>query len=229
MAGLVEMASAIMGGAQRRLEIAAANVSNGATPGYKRVSPVRSSSSPYAQAADRVRVGMDQGKLRATGRPLDLAIAGEGLFQVRAGDRLLYTRQGQFSVDADGAVVSAQGHPLQQAGGGDLIVGAGAVVVDPDGTVTEDGRPVGRIALFRTTDAANLSPVNGTLFALTDAEEVDAPQLRQAMLEASTVELGTEMVSMMAALREADAGAKLVQTYDDLIGRAITTFGGTGR
>jgi flagellar basal-body rod protein FlgG len=49
------------------------------------------------------------------------------------------------------------------------------------------------------------------------------------MVEASNVAMGEEMVTMMAALRQAENGARIVQLYDDLLGRAITTFGQGGR
>lgn len=225
MAGLVDAATAIMGGAQRRLEIAARNISNGTTPGYKTVSDVEDGG-----AGPQVfRANMAQGRMQRTGRSLDMAITGDGLFQVRVGSQLLYTRQGQFSIGRDGAVVTPQGFPLQQAGGGDLILDRASVEVAADGTVTDDGRPVARIAVFSGPDGAAPVPVDGSLFSIAGAEEVADPQLRQAVLESSNTELGGEMVSVMLALREADGGARLVQAYDDLTGRAVTTFGGMGR
>ena len=59
--------------------------------------------------------------------------------------------------------------------------------------------------------------------------EVASPELRQGMIEGSNVALADEMVSMMDALRQAEGGAHLVQTYDDLMGRAISTLGQGGR
>lgn len=223
--GLVDAASAIMGGAQRRLEIAARNISNGTTPGYKTVSGVDDAGT----ARQAFRANMAQGRMQRTGRPLDLAIGGEGLFQVRVGSQLFYTRQGQFSIDGDGAVVTPQGFPLQQAGGGDLMLDRASVEVAADGTVTDDGRPVGRVAVFAGAEGAAPVPVDGSLFSIANPEEVATPQIRQAVLEASNTELGGQMVAVMLALREADGGARLVQAYDDLLGRAVTTFGGMGR
>jgi flagellar basal body rod protein FlgG len=57
------------------------------------------------------------------------------------------------------------------------------------------------------------------------ASPMDAPALAQGALEASNVSAGAEMITMMAALREAQAGQRLMGVYDDLLGRAITTFG----
>jgi flagellar basal-body rod protein FlgG len=123
------------------------------------------------------------------------------------------------------------GHRLQQAGGGDIVVQDGRIEIAADGTILEDGRPVARIALYLPGNETELRPEGGSLFSFGAAEpqEVGAPQLRQGALETSNVTLGDEMVSMMAALRQAESGARLVQVYDDLLGRAITTFGQGGR
>jgi flagellar basal-body rod protein FlgG len=181
------------------------------------------------EAALRLRSDLGQGRLSRTENPLDVAISGAGLFQLRAGEEIVYSRQGHFRVAEDGTVVSGQGHVLQQAGGGDLSLQSSAVEITEDGTILDAGRPVARIALFAPADGVSLEASGGgTIFAAgsREMEEVAAPALRQGMVEASNVVLGDEMVAMMAALRQAESGARLVQLYDDLLGRAITTFGG---
>lgn len=166
-----------------------------------------------------------------TGNPLDLAISGAGFFQLRSGDEIVYSRQGQFRLAADGTVVTPQGYALQQAGGGDLVLEGAAVRILKDGTVLDQERPVGRIAIFGALAGRAPHPVSGSIFTIPDdaAEEIAAPELRQGMVEASNVTLGDEMVAMMAVLRQAEGGSRLVQLYDDLLGRAITTFGQGGK
>ncbi|NVL83980.1 flagellar hook-basal body complex protein, partial [Escherichia coli] len=101
MSGLVDAATALLSASERKLEVAAHNVANVSTPGFKRqigfsqllqASPndVR----PLPEVA--VRRNFAQGKLTETRNPFDLAISGDGFFQLRAGDRLVYSRQGQF-------------------------------------------------------------------------------------------------------------------------------------
>lgn len=166
------------------------------------------------------------GHLDSTGSALDLAISGPGLFQLKDGEAIVYSRQGQFRRLEDGRVANAQGHVLQQAGGGDLIVGSSAVEILADGTVIEDEHPIGRIALYAPEEGVTLEPLSGSLFAARgEVAEVDQPQLRQGMLESSNVVLGDEMVTMMAALRQAESGGRLATLYDELMGRAITTLG----
>lgn len=174
---------------------------------------------------------MTAGKLTSTGRKLDLAIGGPGYFQLRSGDRMVYSRQGNFALDADGRVVTPQGYVLQQAGGGDLVLEKGDVSIALDGTILDGDKAAGRISVFQPADDAKITALDGSLFMMDSGVVSELPNasLRQGSLESSNVSLGDEMVSMMAALRGAETGAKLVQIYDDLMGKAISTFGQTGR
>jgi len=232
MSGLIESATAILSASQRRLEVAAHNVANISTPGYKRqvgFSALVGADVPNGAVEPGFAIGRDfaPGKLTSTSNPLDIAIDGDGMFQLRAGDRLIYTRQGQFSRAADGTVVTPQGYVLQQSGGGDLVLDSAQVSILQDGTILDDGVPVARLAAF-SGDPATLTPVGESYFAAPGGgmESVTDATFRQGMVEASNVEIGDEMVTMMASLRQSEVGARLVQTYDQLLGSAISTFGG---
>ena len=168
-----------------------------------------------------------QGKLVATDNPLDMAISGPGFFQVRAGDAVLYSRQGQFRLDDEGRVVSPQGYVLQQAGGGDLVLASADVAIADDGTVLSNDRPVARVALFASEDSAALTRVGESFYRAPETAMVsdDVSIVRQGMIEASNTSLGDEMVTMTQAVRQAETGARLIQVYDDLMGRAISTLG----
>lgn len=239
MPGLITSAEAVMRASERRLEAASANVANVSTPGYKRqvsfADLVGASGAGEMDSVDtlltHVRADMAQGKLAATGNPLDIAISGDGMFALRNGTEIVYSRQGQFHLAADGTVTTAQGLVLQQAGGGDLVLDHAAVTIAADGAVTDGGQTVGKIALFAAPAGSIVDPIGGSMFRMSQGagEEVASPQLRQGMVEASNVSIGDEMVTMMAALRQAESGAKLAQTWDDLLGRVITNFGGGGQ
>jgi flagellar basal-body rod protein FlgF len=235
MSGLIESATAILSVSERRLEVAAGNVANISTPGFKRkvgFSDLLQSNSPDVhQSLLSLRSDFAQGALVSTGNPLDLAISGDGFFQLRAGDRLIYSRQGQFRVGSDGAVVTPQGYVLQQAGSGDLVLDHAAVSILEDGTVLDHGAPVARIGLFSAADPQAMTPVGESHFAAPGGimENAQSAIVRQGMVEGSNVSLGDEMVSTMAVMRQSEMGARLVQVYDDLLGRAITSFGQGGR
>ena len=232
MSGLVDSATAVMRASSTRVDRAAVNVANVSTPGFKR--QLQSSDrvdGDFAATLSRLRVDMQAGKPVETGRPLDLAINGDGFFQLKAGDQLVYSRQGNFSLATDGRVITPQGYALQQAGGGDLVLGIGTAKIAADGTILDGDKPLGQIAVYSIRDGAAATPLDGSLFTLAegDAEAIATPSLRQGAVEASNVSLGDEMISMMGALRGAETGAKLVQVYDDLMGKAISTFGQVGR
>jgi flagellar basal-body rod protein FlgG len=182
------------------------------------------------QASIAVARDFHQASLTATSNPLDIAISGNGFFQLRAGDSILYSRQGQFRLAADGTVVTPQGYALQQAGGGDLVLEHQAVTILEDGTVLDNNVPVARLGVFAPADPASLQPVGESFFAAPGAMEA-APDamLRQGMIENSNVALGDEMVAMTAAVRQSETGARLVQIYDDLMGRVISSLGQSGR
>ncbi|WP_375397087.1 flagellar hook-basal body protein [uncultured Sphingomonas sp.] len=235
MSGLIDTATMIMRASSQRIDVAAINVANVSTSGFKRqlrgADAMASATAPFDAALARVRVDLAAGKLMDTGRPLDLAINGDGYFQLRAGDRLVYSRQGGFALAADGRVLTPQGYALQQVGGGDLVLDTATFKVAGDGTVLDGDRALGRITVMRAREGSDAEAIDGALFAIRDdaVEDVAAPSLRQGALEASNVLLGDEMISMMGALRGAETGARLVQVYDDLMGKAISTFGQVGR
>jgi flagellar basal-body rod protein FlgG len=210
-------------------------MSNVATTGYKRrigfsqLLPQASEISPAQEPSISEVADFRQGKMTPTGNPLDLAISGPGFFQLRAGDQLIYSRQGHFRLAPDGSVVNARGHVLQEAGGGDLVLGTAAVAVLADGTVLEGDRPVARIAVLAPPDSVRMDSISEAHFALPPGvamEESADALVRQGMAEGSNVAMGDEMVTVMAAMRQAESGARLVQVYDELLGRALTMLGG---
>lgn len=224
-----EVAAQILSRAGQRAEVAAQNITNASTPGYRRRIGFDAllAAGTALRAESRTATDFGAGRLGQTGNLTDLAIAGDGFFAVRGEEELLYTRHGQFRRDDLGRLVNADGLALQTLEGGDLIVGDGDFEVSADGVVTRGGEPVGRIALYDFSDRAVLTPRGAGAFAAGAGEPIpaDAPSIRQAMLEGSNVGMGDEMVAMMEALRRAETGQRLVNTWDDLMGRALNLFG----
>lgn len=232
MADLIESARGILSQTERRMEVTANNVANLTTSGFKTTrlySDVSTEAGTRApQTLLRERLDLDQGRLVKTDNPLDLAIGGAGFFRLRGADGAVsYTRSGQFKLAEGGRVVTAQGHALQTTDGADLIVPNGQFAIGADGTVLDGERPIARIGLYQPAAGTEMRGLGGSLFAVAGdwVEEVAAPDLRQGMIENSNVALADEMVSMMDALRQAEGGARLVQAYDDLMGKAISTLG----
>ena len=230
--GLIEIGGAILSRAAERVDVCAQNLTNVTTPGYKArtqfSSLIAATANNSSSDAKPKNAGIDftNGALQNTGNPLDLAISGSGFFAVRdTSGATLYTRNGQFSRDSDGRLVTSGGSILQSLSG-DLVAGHGDLKILSDGTVLNDGAPVGRVALANFADQNDLRSVGGSLFSAPQGSAKPAVgEVRQGMLEASNVSTALEMVTIMQDLRSAGAGAHVVQLYDDLMGRAVTAFG----
>jgi flagellar basal-body rod protein FlgG len=229
--GLVEIGGIILSRAAQRVEISAENLANATTPGYKARSSfstlIADDAAPSVVNAGSNPGGIDftNGALQNTGNPLDLAISGSGFFAVRDADQTFYTRSGQFSRDAQGHMTTPAGLILQSVSG-DMVLGAGDAKVLPDGTVTCDGEPAGRIAVMNFAEQKDLRRAGAGLFtAPAGAAKPASAEIRQGMLEASNVSTAVEMISIMSGLRSAGSGQRVVQLYDDLMGRAVTAFG----
>ena len=239
MPGLIEAATGILASSERRVETAAQNISNAATPGYKRqvafTQLLDRAAGPDAHETRATQLSFlsdfAQGKLRDTGRPLDLALFGPGFLRLRDGESYVYARGGSFAIGADGAVIDSMGRVLQEAGGSDLTLEGPAPQIAGDGSVIENGLPVAMIGLFEPASPSTLAALGGGLFRAPEAamQSASVSVIHQGRLESANVVMSDEMIAMMAASRQAEGGARLVQFYDQLIGQAITTFSRSGK
>jgi len=168
-----------------------------------------------------------QGSLKQTGNPLDVAIEGNGFFEITLpnGDSA-YTRDGSFKVNSEGNLVDGQGYPLAQgitleAGATDISISQnGLISYNLNGTTNE----VGPIQLFNFMNPAGLKPKGDNLFAATsvsgDPVEIDNANvsLRQGMVETSNVQLVNEMVDLITEQRAYEANSKAITTTDSMLG-----------
>jgi len=172
-----------------------------------------------------------QGDLSQTGNPLDLAIQGQGFFQVTMPDgSVAYTRAGQFHLDAQGNVVTADGNPIEPAI--TLPADALSVTVGQDGTVsvTQPGQTqasqVGSIQLAMFPNPGGLNSVGNNLFLATTASGdpiVGTPggaeglgSLQQGFLEQSNVDVVQEFVEMILSQRSYESNSRVVKAADEM-------------
>lgn len=171
------------------------------------------------------------GNLENTANPLDMAIGGDGFFQlVNAEGDLVYTRDGSFKLNAEGQVVTSNGYFLEP--GITFPADTEAVSITPDGIVMAsiygqtDAEEVGTIELARFINPGGLKSLGGNMYAETEASGqsiIGAPtsdgfgSLEQGWIENSNVELVEEMVNMITAQRAYDLNSKVIRTSDTMI------------
>ncbi len=215
-------------------EILANNLANLETPGYKRdrVAFRRELDAQISAAAsegqdvagEQVLVDFSQGSLEKTGRPLDFALEGKGFFAVETANGIRYTRAGNFSIDADGYLVTPLGDRVLGEGG-PIQLGNEEVRVAKDGEIWQGDVAVDRLRLVEFNDLTKLAKEGHNLFRLTDPSERELPaentRVLQGYLEGSNVNPIEEMVEMMLVYRNFEAEQKSVQVQDETLGKAI--------
>jgi len=171
-----------------------------------------------------------EGDLSPTGNPLDLAINGDGFFQIQHPDgTIAYTRDGAFKISGDGRIVNSDGFYLDPEI--TIPLDATAVSVGTDGTVEVkvagqiEPTTVGQIELARFVNPAGLEKLGRNLLVATRASGdplTDIPtqsglgQIDQGYLEMSNVKVVDEMVNMIVAQRAYEMNSKAIKTADDM-------------
>ena len=245
-----------MEGQQFKLDTIANNLANVATNGYKRggvvfedlmydsLRQVGAASSDQTQLPTGLQVGLgarvsastrnfSQGNLQQTGNNLDLAIKGQGFFQLQMPDgTTAYTRDGSFQLDPAGQIVTANGHVLQP--GITVPANAQSVTIAADGTVhatlpgQANAQSLGQLQLASFVNPGGLEPRGQNLYVETAASgtpDTGAPgndgrgALMQGYVEGSNVNVVEELVAMIATQRAYELNSKAIQTTDQMLAR----------
>lgn len=175
-----------------------------------------------------------QGSLTSTDNPLDIAIEGDGFFQIAMPDgRTGYTRAGNFNLSAEGQIVTGEGLVLQPAI--QVPEGAQSLTIGSDGTVSAqlpgqtETTQLGQIELARFVNPSGLQAMGDNLFtetAASGAPQVGVPAaegrgtLRQGMLESSNVNVVQELVDMIETQRAYEVNSKMIAATDEMLRNA---------
>jgi flagellar basal-body rod protein FlgG len=146
-----------------------------------------------------VTANLEQGPCEQTGLPTDLAILSEGFFAVQGTGGVEYTRNGGFTIDAEGYLALPAGQRLMGSSG-PLQVGGDGFTVAPDGSVQGPEGEIGKIPLYNTADPRTVVKGSDGLFDLPGAQAVNG-SIRQGYLEGSNVDMISEMTGLMASTR----------------------------
>ncbi len=226
---------------QRRMDVAANNLANVATAGFKADTLLfEELDGTNAEAEDDPRdirfvrdIGimrdMGQGPIAMTGNALDVALEGDGFFMVEGPDGVpLYTRDGAFTLTGDGRLVTSEGRAVLSSGGAPIVFDPQGETpsIGRDGAIRVAGAEVGRIGVASFAAPGALSKVGDNLW---DAQDL-APQefegvVVQGALEGSNVRPVLELTRLIEISRAYQSAARMVANADDLRQRAIQTLG----
>lgn len=200
-----------------------------ATPGVRTIAqqivsaPAGPSERVYA-APHAVRTTFEPGRIRLTGNPLDVAIQGNGFFEVKTLQGVRYTRNGIFSLDNQRRLVTNTGYPVMGAKG-EIKIPPGTLQINNIGAIQVDGQSVGTIKVVDFPDKEMPHKYTEGLFAGDKGNVVQNPSLQSGHIEESNVNSLGEMVKMIQGMRTYESAQKLIQTIDRMAEVAIQDVG----
>jgi flagellar basal-body rod protein FlgF len=220
-------------GLRKHVDVIAHNVANVSTAGFKREDLafathverlyLPGNSLALAKVAS-THTDFRPGALEGTGNPFDFAIDGSGFFAVETGDGVRYTRDGRFSANQLGELVTTTGHRVLDDGGAPIFIPAQVsdLTLSANGTLsTPDGVPLGVLGIWQLPDGFLRREADG-LFATEVAPEPDLDaKVVQGFLEGSNVNPVRELTDLIEAQRAYERGRAMLDTEDERIRRMI--------
>jgi flagellar basal-body rod protein FlgG len=233
---------------ERRLAVLANNISNINTAGFKKdigifkvleenedplVNPIANGNSPiqsnpplYLQY--KTKTDFSPGPLKKTDNPFDLAQEGNGFFCVQTSEGIRYTRNGHFTLDPQGLLVTQDGYTVI-GNGGEISIDGQSIAVDIQGNISVDGAQVDKLRVVEFADPLDFEKVGDTLFATTDPDAIpensELANIRQGFLELSNVDPVRMMTEMIEVLRGYESYQKVIRALDDASAKSINEVG----
>ena len=219
-------------GLLNEIQVVANNIANSSTTGYRSEGLIFSEYVKSAPGQESLSMGrasirntsLEQGTLNQTNGSFDLAIEGDGFFMVEtpAGNRL--TRAGNFTPNAEGDLVTADGYRVLDAGQAPMFVPGDAetIAFGSDGTLSADGQQLGQIGLFMPDEEAQILREDGVMFRVEgETLPADGAQVLQGFLEGSNVSTINQLARMIAVQRAYEMGQSFLDNEDKRIRAAI--------
>jgi flagellar basal-body rod protein FlgF/flagellar basal-body rod protein FlgG len=201
------------------LELAANNIANMGTTGYKaqmefyrsltasmngkQLSTLNQAVNDYGVLGGAT-VDLRNGEFAKTGNDLDLALQGSGFFAVQTPAGVRYTRNGNFNVNAAGRLVASTGNPVMGTTG-PIDLPSGTISISSDGTISQNGAIVAQLRIVNFAPTATLTPEGNSLYQAPAGSEkpADDPRVSQGTLESSNLNPVAGAVSLVALQRHA--------------------------
>jgi len=257
MSGGIYMAASGALAYEKKLQIISNNLANANTVGYKmdraQFNVIEQNNLPASLASNTPEMSTSQaqsfwfqfnsytdftsGSLKNTGNDFDLALKGEGFFCIQKPEGVHYTRKGDFTLDAEGTLVTRNGHPVIGDSGEITVKYAEdprkvkAFEVDLEGNVFVNGQQVGSLRIVKFSEPDKLMKMGDTLFK--PAENSPAPQeaedakVSQGFVELSNVDVVKMMTEMIVVLRGYETYQKVMRSADEAYTKSINDVGQT--
>ena len=177
----------------------------------------------------------EQGGLKPTGSPLDVAIDGKGFFEVLTPQGVRWTRNGSMQIDNAGRLVTREGFPILKEGAGDpeqrfLNVNSRNLTISQNGELYENGAVTGRLSVVDFKNPDELQKIGNSLYGL-KANAAGLPEAKadahvaQGFTETSNVNVVEEMTDMITANRVFEAAQQAIKAHDQLDDKLINQVG----
>jgi flagellar basal-body rod protein FlgF len=223
---------------ERRLTTIADNVANAGTVGFRAtgvkfedlVTGMGKGSMSFVSTGETY-LSTKSGGMKETGNPLDMAIKGDAWFGIQTPQGMVMTRDGRFTIQPDGMLVSIEGYPVVDAGGAELLLDpqAGPPVVASDGTIRQNGNLVGGVGLFQFTPGVDFVRYgNSGVVPPTQPQPIlDDPDvgIMQGFVENSNVDPVLEMTRLIQVQRAFENMAALTRNSESSLNEAIKALG----
>ena len=211
------------------LDTAAANLANAQTPGYRAereyFRSVMLDQGPPSQLGNTVnnygllggdRLNMSQGPIQPTGNPLDLAIEGDGFFQVQAQNGARFTRDGSFHRSQAGLLVTAKGEPVLSTSGKQIQIPPGEVSVGANGVVSVAGGAVDTVGVFAFPAGTQLSAEGANRYVAPQGVTPQASKeagIRQGAIESANQDVIQGTLDLVVMQRQAEMMQKALTVF----------------
>lgn len=167
------------------------------------------------------------GRIQRTGNALDVALIGPGFFAIDTPDGTRYTRDGRFTLNSSGWLVTLDGNRVRGQNG-PILVGEGEISIDSEGVIRENGEIVDRLLVVEFNDRDGLQKQGANLYQAT--EQAGLPirypgVVAQGSLEMANLNVIREMVNLIEVQRSYEANSKVVQAYDGILDKAVNELG----
>ncbi len=210
----------------RDMEVTANNLANATTSGYNAEKLLFENylvkdnrrRDAYANDVTSYR-DTSSGTIKTTGNPFDLAINGPGYFLVETPFGTRYTKNGNFQIDREGTLVTAQGYPVLSNDQSRITIpnNASRVVINGIGNIDVDGNSVGQVGLVEFANEQRLDRQGNSLFTTTDpATPATRARIAQGAIESSNVSSISELIRVQEISRSVGSTAKFIETMYDL-------------